>query len=120
MSDPMHLSSPAETDADQFFRKAKMLVLNEIQNLYGNPTWLQPIEPYIFWFSKTLQNWKAQLSTPLPDGRIYEVTYDGDKKQTYVDSYVKETNTCVPDDSTKKVVRNATGPGSLKDFISYS
>lgn len=35
---------------------------------------------YIVWFCKTLQNWKALLSTTLPDGMYYEVTYNGDKK----------------------------------------
>ena len=36
---------------------------------------------YIVWFCKTLQNWKALLSTTLPDGMYYEVTYNGDRKE---------------------------------------
>ena len=42
---------------------------------------------YIVWFCKTLQNWKALLSTTLPDGMYYEVTYNGDKKEVYLDTY---------------------------------
>lgn len=54
-------------------------------------------EVYVVWFSKTLQNWKALISTTLPDGMYYEVTYDGDRQQTYIDSYKKFDNVCVTD-----------------------
>lgn len=53
---------------------------------------------YIVWFCKTLQNWKALLSTTLPDGKYYEVTYNGDKNETYVDVYVKLDNFVVKDE----------------------
>ena len=52
---------------------------------------------YIVWFSKTLQNWKALVSTTIPDGKYYEVTHDGDKGRTYVDVYVKLANITVED-----------------------
>lgn len=32
---------------------------------------------------------KAQLSTTLPDGKYYEVTYNDAKEEMYVDGYVK-------------------------------
>ena len=47
---------------------------------------------YIVWFCKTLQNWKALMSTTLPDGMYYEVTYNGDKKEIYLDAYKKFEN----------------------------
>lgn len=49
-------------------------------------------EVYIVWFVKALQNWKALVSTSLPDGRYYEVTFNGNKKVAYVDTYVKTAN----------------------------
>jgi hypothetical protein len=52
---------------------------------------------YLVWFCKTLQNWKALISTTLPDGMYYEVTYNGDKRETYIDAYKKFNNICVPD-----------------------
>nr|DAS82481.1 MAG TPA: hypothetical protein [Caudoviricetes sp.] len=55
-------------------------------------------EVFIVWFSKTLQNWKALVSTTISDGMYYEVTYNGDKKETYLDSYMKWENVCVKDE----------------------
>lgn len=47
---------------------------------------------YIVWFCSTLQNWKALVSTNVKDNSYYEVTHNGDKKETYVDRYVKVVN----------------------------
>lgn len=52
---------------------------------------------FVVWFCKTLQNWKALLSTKVPDGIYYEVTYNGDRDETYVDVYKKWENFCVKD-----------------------
>lgn len=50
---------------------------------------------YVVWFCKTLQNWKALLSTTLPDGQYYEVTFNGDKQEIYLDVYKKWENKCI-------------------------
>lgn len=47
---------------------------------------------FVVWFCKTLQNWKALVSTTVPDGKYYEVTHNGDKNETYLDVYVKLEN----------------------------
>lgn len=47
---------------------------------------------FIVWFSKTLQNFKALVSTTVSDGMYYEVTYNGDKKELYLDAYKKWEN----------------------------
>lgn len=52
---------------------------------------------FVVWWCKTLQNWKALVSTTVPDGMYYEVTYNGDKGETYVDVYKKWENYCVKD-----------------------
>jgi len=50
---------------------------------------------YIVWFSKTLQNYKAMVSTTVSDGMYYEVTYNGDKDETYLDAYKKFDNVTI-------------------------
>lgn len=52
-------------------------------------------EMYIVWFCKTLQNWKALISTDVINGVYWEVTHNGDKNETYVDTYFKSSNVCV-------------------------
>ena len=53
---------------------------------------------YVVWFCKTLQNWKALLSTNVRDGVYYESTHNGDKNETYVDVYKKWENYAVMED----------------------
>ena len=52
-------------------------------------------EMYIVWFCKTLQNWKALISTDVINGVYWEVTHNGDKNETYVDTYTKSSNLCI-------------------------
>lgn len=47
---------------------------------------------YIVWFSKTLQNFKALVSTTVSDGMYHEITYNGDKNELYLDAYKKWEN----------------------------
>lgn len=55
-------------------------------------------EVYVVWFCKVLKNWKALVSTTLPDGMYYEVTYDGELGYTYLDAYKKFHNVAIPDE----------------------
>ena len=54
-------------------------------------------EVYIVWKCKTLQNWKYLISTSLNDGMYYELTYNGDKNEWYLDAYKKVQNKVIPD-----------------------
>lgn len=47
---------------------------------------------YTVWKVKALQNWKYLLSSTLFDGMYYELTYNGDKKEWYLDAYKKFEN----------------------------
>lgn len=47
---------------------------------------------FIVWMCKTLQNSKAMASTTLFDGMYYELTYNGNKREVYVDAYKKWEN----------------------------
>ncbi len=53
---------------------------------------------FVVWNCKTLQNNKALLSTTIPDGMYYEITYNGDKKEIYFDAYKKFENKCIKEE----------------------
>lgn len=58
-----------------------------------------PDEVYVVWSSKVLQNWKCLVSTTLPDGMYYEVTYNGNAGEAYIDAYKKFDNVVVVDEA---------------------
>lgn len=47
---------------------------------------------FIVWMCKILQNNKALASTTLFDGMYYELTFNGNKGELYVDAYKKWQN----------------------------
>lgn len=53
---------------------------------------LEDEDVYMVWFCKTLQNAKGLFSTDKRRGVYWECTYNGDKNELYVDSYLKEYN----------------------------
>lgn len=50
---------------------------------------------FIVWSCKTLQNNKVLISSSLPDGMYYELTYNGDENEIYFDAYKKFENKCI-------------------------
>ena len=51
---------------------------------------------FVVWYAITLQNSNALLATTLRDGMYYEITYNGDKNEIYLDAYKKFENRCIP------------------------
>lgn len=52
-------------------------------------------EVFTVWKCKILQNWKYLISSTLPDGMYYEMTFNGDKNEWYLDAYKKFENRCI-------------------------
>ena len=52
-------------------------------------------EVFVVWSCKTLQNFKALVSTTVSDGMYYELTYNGNKEEWYLDAYKKWENVCI-------------------------
>ena len=52
-------------------------------------------EVYTVWKCKALQNWKYMISSTISDGMYYEVTFNGDKNEFYLDAYKKFENRCI-------------------------
>lgn len=83
----------AMTDV-QFVQLCKETIANYVNSHLDKTdnTFISPDNVYIVWQCKALQNWKALISTTLSDGMYYEITHNGDKKETYVDAYKKWEN----------------------------
>lgn len=77
-------------------QKAREVVLKYINdNMNVGDKHIKYDDTYVVWFSKTLQNWKALISTTIPDGMYYEVTYNGSKKEIYLDAYKRWENVVI-------------------------
>lgn len=84
-------------DINEFIPKAKELVrdyTNSHMDVTDN-TSITADDVYVVWYSKTLQHAKALLSTNVPDGMYYELTYNGTKNEIYFDAYKKFENKAV-------------------------
>lgn len=77
--------------------KALHFVRNYILKHIDKTDELPHFEVFTVWKAKVLQNWKYLISSTLPDGMYYEMTYNGDKKEWYLDAYKKFENRCIPE-----------------------
>ena len=84
---------------DAMQKRAKELVVNYFNDNVDktDKKTITEDDVFIVWFCKTLQNWKALVSTTISDGMYYEITHNGDKNETYLDAYKKWENVCIPD-----------------------
>jgi hypothetical protein len=81
---------------------AKQVVADYLNSDDGRWTLPYPIPPvdtddiYIVWFCKVLQNFKVLLSTDVVSTGIYfEVTFNGNNGQMYLDHYKKVSNQAI-------------------------
>lgn len=74
------------------------LVTNYIEKHLDKSDELVRFEVYTIWKSKVLQNWKYLLSSTLPDQMYYELTFNGDKNEWYLDAYKKFENVVIKGD----------------------
>lgn len=81
--------------------KACKIVSNYVVEHIDKTDKVPVFQVYIVWQCKTLQNWKFLISTDIHDGMYYEVTYNGDKDEWYLDAYKKLENRCIPGKSVE-------------------
>lgn len=68
-------------------------ILNHLDKSDESPDF----DVYTVWKAKILQNWKYLISSTLLDGMYYELTFNGDKQEWYLDAYKKFENVVIPD-----------------------
>ena len=73
-------------------KTAFAIVINYIEENLDKSDTTPDFEVYVVWKCKALQNWKYLISSSLPDGMYYELTYNGDKHEWYLDVYKKFEN----------------------------
>ena len=71
----------------EFIEQSKQIVHDYAVEHMDKTDTVPPFDVFVVWSCKTLQNHKALLSTTLPDGMYYEITYNGDKQEAYLDAY---------------------------------
>lgn len=84
-------------DGNRFLKLATETVAEHLnRTLDLHPTAVSrkiaPEDIYVVWSAKVLQNNKAILSTDAVKGLLFELTYNGDTDELYLDEYSKSIN----------------------------
>ena len=87
---------------EEFITYARHIILNYANKNLNQKLSLSNI--FVVWICKVLQNNKALLSTNLLDETYYEITYDGNKEQFYLDVYNKIENQIIPLEFAKEEI----------------
>lgn len=75
--------------------KAMSIVRSYIDEHFDKSETSPEYTVFTVWKSKILQNWKYLISSSLSDGKYYELTYNGNRGEWYLDCYVKFDNQCI-------------------------
>lgn len=80
-------------DSYKFQKACKEWLVKYYKDHYNKVIGIEDV--FVVWSCKTLQNNKILISTTIDDGVYVEVTYNGDKKESYFDIYTKARNVLV-------------------------
>ncbi len=80
----------------QFAKEQVVDYFNDNADKSDKNVFIAKDDVFVVWYCKTLQNHKALLSTTVADGMYYEITFNGDKQEAYLDAYKKWENKCIP------------------------
>ena len=77
---------------EEFIEKAKQIVADYAREHLDKTEIVPPFDVFVVWNCYILGNQKALLSTTMPDGMYYEVTYNATRDEIYFDAYKKFEN----------------------------
>ena len=84
------------TNVNNMNKKVSEFVRKYVEEHLDKSDPKQEFEVFVVWQCYILGNAKWLLSTTLPDGMYYEVTYNKVKDEFYLDAYKKFENRCIP------------------------
>ena len=78
--------------SSEFIIKAKELVKKYANEHLDKSDDIPEFDVFVVWYAYELGHSKALLSTTLLDGMYYEITYNSNKNEIYLDAYKKYEN----------------------------
>jgi hypothetical protein len=94
----------APEDPDKFLLKAKALVVqnyNEHRDPKRSPVLTMDLV-FITWFAKAPGSWKAVVCSSIVRGLLWEVAYNGELNEAYLDIYKRLNHVKIPFGSKEK------------------
>lgn len=83
--------------SEMMINKARQAAAQSVNTVPGcEPVMFSDFD--VVWFCKTLQNYKVILRSSLFPNFIWEYSYNGDKKEAYLDEYSKVSNIVILDE----------------------
>lgn len=80
---------------EEFIKKAKEAVRRYIEEHIDKKDKIPIFDLYVVWNAYILGNIKCLISSTIPDGMYYEVTYNSSRNEIYLDAYKKFENRCI-------------------------
>ena len=77
----------------EFEVKCKNALIKVLKEKYNEDFKIN--ELHLVWFARELQNYKCVIIDLSNNQRYYELTYNGNKDELYIDIYQKEHNICL-------------------------
>ena len=79
--------------SEEFLKEAKQIIFNKVKNenkIFSHSNVDDVV--YVVWYCWILENQKCLISTTIPDGKYYEITYNKERQEMYIDTYVRSEN----------------------------
>lgn len=91
----------SESHAEDPVLKAKFMLCQAINDRSGNIPGIDEMVSIdmirLVHFCYILGGWKAMMISLMHDHMYYEITYNIEARETYIDAYSKTANVCIPD-----------------------
>lgn len=78
---------PEGEDSEISMERARKIVRGYVDQWLAGKGEAYTYDVYVVWFSRLMGNWKAFISTSIPDMDSFQIWYDHDRDKTYVEVF---------------------------------